>query len=201
MYTMTKFPNQQPNERIIMFLRRHWLFLFKIFVIFLILIIIMIAFDVGAYYATNVWENDVGFPIMILGNSAYFLFVLLFSFANFVDYYLDVWIVTNKRIVNVEQKGLFSRVVSEKELSRMQDVTSEVHGFIATFFNYGDIYIQTAGTKERFVFKQVPDAPHVAQEITNLVQKVRETEPLPERIEKTERRPANGQNERENDLL
>jgi uncharacterized membrane protein YdbT with pleckstrin-like domain len=109
--------------------------------------------------------------------------------------------VTNKRIVNVEQKGLFSRVVSEKELSRMQDVTSEVHGFIATFFSYGDIYIQTAGTKERFVFKQVPDAPHVAQEITNLVQKVRETEPLTERMEKKERRPANGQNERENDLL
>lgn len=173
---MTKFPNQQPDEKIIMFLRRHWLFLFKVLIIFAVLILVIGIFDYAAYYLTSIWESQLGFPIMVLGNSAYFLFVLLFSFANFVDYYLDVWIVTDKRIINVEQKGLFSRIVSEKELWRMQDVTSEVHGFMATSLNYGDIFLQTAGTKGRFVFKQVPDAAHVAQEIGNLVAKVRETQ-------------------------
>jgi hypothetical protein len=93
----------------------------------------------------------------------------MFSFANFIDYYLDVWIVTNERVINIEQKGLFSREVSEKELHKMQDITSDVDGFWATMLNYGDVYIQTAGEKERFVFKHIPFADEVARRISNLV--------------------------------
>jgi len=177
MYTMTRFPNQQEDENILIFLRRHWIVVFKFFIIFIILIVFVLILDVATYYFTNIWEGQMSYPLIVLGNSAYFLFVMLFTFANFVDYYLDVWIVTNKRILNIEQKGLFSRIVSEKEIVRMQDVTSEVHGFLATFFNFGNIYVQTAGTKERFIFKQVPNAAGVAQEISNLVTKTREEQP------------------------
>lgn len=176
---MTSFPNQQPDEKILIFLRRHWIALFKVIMTFILLVVLVILLDIGSYYFTNVWKSQVGYPLMVLANSAYFLFVMLFSFANFVDYYLDVWIVTNKRIVNIEQKGLFARVVSEKELSRMQDVTSEVKGFVQTFLHYGDVFIQTAGEKERFIFKQVPNAAEMAQKISNLVSKTRETKPLP----------------------
>ncbi len=174
---MTRFPNQQEDENILIFLRRHWIVVFKFFILFVLLVVFVLVLDVATYYFTNIWEGQISYSLIILGNSAYFLFVMLFTFANFVDYYLDVWIVTNKRILNIEQKGLFSRVVSEKEIVRMQDVTSEVHGFLATFFNYGNIYIQTAGTKGRFIFKQVPDAASVAQEISNLVTKTRESQP------------------------
>ena len=52
----------------------------------------------------------------------------------------------------------------------MQDITSEVKGFIPTFLNYGNIYIQTAGTQERFIFKDIPNAPEVTQEIIKIVQ-------------------------------
>jgi len=176
---MTKFPNQQPDENIILFLRRHWIVLLKIIIVFIVLLGIIALFDFGTYYYSNIWESKIGYPIMVLGTSAYVLFVMLFSFTQFVDYYLDVWIVTNKRIINIEQKGLFARVVSEKELSRMQDVTSEVKGFLETFLHYGNVFIQTAGEKERFVFQQVPEATEVAQKISNLVSKTRETTPRP----------------------
>jgi len=179
MYTMTSFPNQQPDEKIFIFLRRHWIALFKLVFIFIILIVFVLALDIFSYYLTNVWQSDIGYPLMILANSAYFLFVMLFSFASFVDYYLDVWIVTNKRIINIEQKGLFARIVSEKELARMQDVTSEVKGFVQTFLHYGDVFIQTAGEKERFIFRQVPNAADVSQKISNIVAKLREVRPQP----------------------
>ncbi|MFZ5364671.1 MAG: PH domain-containing protein [Patescibacteria group bacterium] len=179
MYSATKIPNQQPDEQVISFLRRHWIEPFKIASIFFTLLILLVALDYGLYAYTGVWESEWGYPLMALGNSAFVLFVLLFAFSNFVDYYLDTWIVTNKRIINVEQRGLFSRVVSEKELNRMQDVTSEVHGAIATFLNYGDVIIQTAGEEQRFRFKQVPNAAAVAQQIGNLVTSVRETRPFP----------------------
>lgn len=81
----------------------------------------------------------------------------LFGFFLWIDYYFDVWIVTNERIVNVEQKGLFDRQVSELRFNRVQDVTSTVEGLIPTMLNYGDVAVQTAGETERFLFRQVPD--------------------------------------------
>ncbi|HUT22500.1 MAG TPA: PH domain-containing protein [Candidatus Bipolaricaulota bacterium] len=179
MVSLTHFPNQQADETIILSMRRHWIAVFKLIVMFIALVGLILLFDLVAYEYTEIWSGEVGFSLMILGNSAYLLFVLLFSFSHFVDYYLDIWIVTDKRIINIEQKGLFARVVSEKELFRMQDVTSEVEGFWATFFNYGDVFIQTAGETSRFVFRQVPNASEVAQKISDLVTKTRETKPFP----------------------
>jgi uncharacterized membrane protein YdbT with pleckstrin-like domain len=88
----------------------------------------------------------------------------------FTDYYLDTWIVTNERIINIEQKGLFSRIVSELHLNQVQDVTSETHGIVATFLSYGDVHIQTAGARERFNFKQIDNPEKIKQIITKLVQ-------------------------------
>ena len=55
----------------------------------------------------------------------------------------------------------------------MQDITSDVEGFWATLLDYGDVHIQTAGEKERFVFKQIPFADEVARRISNLVSEYR----------------------------
>jgi len=59
--------------------------------------------------------------------------------------------------VNIEQKGLFVRSMSEIFLFRIQDTTSEVKGFFPSMFNYGDVFVQSAGEQERFLFHKVPD--------------------------------------------
>jgi uncharacterized membrane protein YdbT with pleckstrin-like domain len=84
---------------------------------------------------------------------------------------LDVWIVTGSRIVNIEQVALFSRNISELKHNKIQDVTSEVKGIIPTLFNYGDVYIQTAGNKQRFVFKQISDPTNTRNIIMQLQKK------------------------------
>lgn len=89
--------------------------------------------------------------------NTFLLFIWLYAFLVWVDYYFDVWIITSQRIVNIEQKGLFNREVSELQFSRIQDVTSVVDGFIPTILNFGDVYVQTAAEEERFVFRQIPD--------------------------------------------
>jgi uncharacterized membrane protein YdbT with pleckstrin-like domain len=60
------------------------------------------------------------------------------------DYYLNVWCVTNKRIVNVHQIGLFRRKIGSFRLERMQDVNVEINGVLATLLDYGTIHVQTA---------------------------------------------------------
>lgn len=96
------------------------------------------------------------------------MFLWLGLFISWIDYYLDIWIVTDQRIVNIEQIGLFRREVSELEHGKIQDVTSEVKGIIPTLFKFGDIYVQTAGEKERFVFKQIVDPVRVRNIIMQL---------------------------------
>lgn len=71
------------------------------------------------------------------------------------DFFLDVWVLTDQRVIAIEQRGLFARTVSEFDLSRIQDVTIEVNGIIPTMFNYGNLVARTASEHENFVFKQV----------------------------------------------
>ena len=147
-------------------------------IIFALLIIV----PALAYYT---FQNDFGdffkgqntYPVSILVISIYSLSIWLFFFHAFVDYYLDVWIVTNQRIINIEQKGLFSRIVSEQKLNRVQDITSEVHGIWATMMHFGTVYIQTAGEEPRFVFKQIPHPYDVRKVVNTLAEKYRKQHP------------------------
>ncbi len=69
---------------------------------------------------------------------------------------MDVWIVTDQRIIDIEQLNLFNRVVSEFRLDRVQDITIKVNGLIATLLGFGDIHVQTAGEMEKFLIKNAP---------------------------------------------
>ena len=173
MYSRRNFPNQKPNEHVLMFLRRHWISVVKIVLINLSMAVMPMIFYIGVAGYTDFLEVEAYLALFVFLVSAFYLFIILFAFANFVDYYLDVWIVTNQRVINIEQKGLFSREVSEKELGMMQDITSDVEGFWATVLNYGNVHIQTAAETERFIFKQVPFADEVARRISNLVSEYR----------------------------
>lgn len=171
-HMLNKFelPNRRPGEKIMLTLRRHWFVLFLLVMQTLLFVSIPFIFYIFLRTETpTVLEGDLSKPLLILGTSIYYLFIWMFLFNNFIDYYLDIWIVTTERIINIEQRNLFHRTISEKNLDRMQDITSEVKGMIPTFLNYGTVYIQTAGTTERFVFKEVPNAPEITQQILKIV--------------------------------
>lgn len=174
MLSLQSIPNQLPGEQIIKILRRDVFNIFKKFIIFLFFIVLLSFF---VFFINSLMPNitsQIYFPVLLLAGSAYILFVWLFAFFSFIDYYLDVWIITNERIINIEQEGFFSRTISEERLFRIQDVTSEVKGVFPTIFRFGNIYIQTAGEKERFVFEQVPEADAVRELIIKLAESDRE---------------------------
>lgn len=151
-------------------MRRHWSAPLEIFIYTVLLYAIP---AIGAWYywekVSALLEGQYAGPIIVLVASIYVLATWLFAFLEFTDYYLDTWIVTNERIINVEQKGLFTRVASELHLSSIEDATSEVGGPIRTFLDYGNVYIQTAGEKTRFVFKSVPHPEVVKQTVVQLI--------------------------------
>jgi len=100
--------------------------------------------------------------------SFYYLSTYLFFYGRFIDFYLDMWIVTNDRIVDIEQHSLFHREITELDLYRIQDVTASVRGVFSTLFKYGDVAIKTASSTSTIVFRNVPNPNHIREQLISL---------------------------------
>jgi len=174
-----RLPNQIPGEEIIRVIRRDSFILFKKVLFFLFLIIIsFVFFLVAISIFPNMLEGELSYPLIVVGSSIYYLFIWLIFFFSFIDFYLDVWIITSERIIDIKQHGFFSRVISEQRLDRVQDVTSEVHGIFQTVLNFGDVFIQTAGESQRFHFDDVPDPEKIRDIISKLIKKEGQAVPV-----------------------
>ncbi|OQB05918.1 MAG: hypothetical protein BWY19_00697 [bacterium ADurb.Bin212] len=161
------FPSQKTQEKVFLLLRRHWFTYFGFVAVAVIMSIPLLAVII-------VWINRPDYFSATMGNIAiilvfaYVLFALAIMLYGFIDYYLDVYIVTNERIVNVEQNGFFRRKISELHLHQIQDVSAKVDGMFSTMLHYGNVYIQTAGERENFIFQSIPNPYRVSKLIVDL---------------------------------
>jgi len=155
-FTKEKFKEIQEQENIIKIIHRHWFDIATQFVAILAAVgLMLVAFAFLPSYTSFFQENNSRNLILFM-ESLFALFIWIYGFFIWIDYYFDIWIITSERIINIEQKGLFVRSMSEVKYSRIQDVTAEEKGVIPTMLDYGDVFIQTAAEKERFVFRKVP---------------------------------------------
>ena len=108
--------------------------------------------------------HEIYFPLGVLLFSTYYLSICLFFYSYFVAFYLDMWVITNDRMVDIRQITLFARSVAELDLYQIQDATSEVKGVFPSLFDYGNVAIQTAGAHAQFMLLNVPH-PHQLREM------------------------------------
>lgn len=149
---MLKLSNE---EKILLVIRKHWFVMARtviMFVVFLLLppLVLTLMPYLAGYLGMERVEPLTNFLLAL-----YIMVLLVFLFLMWMDYYLDMWIITNERIIDVEQRGLFNRHIAEIPLQHVQDVTIEVRGIIETFLKFGTIRIQTAGERE-FNIEYVP---------------------------------------------
>lgn len=97
----------------------------------------------------------------------WWLVMWIAAFNTFTSYYLNEWIITTHRIVEINQHGFFNREVSSLLLNRVQDVRTDVDGIFATLFHYGTLTIQSAGASNHFQMHGIPNP----QEQRDLVMK------------------------------
>lgn len=174
------------GEEVIKIVHRHWFdilgqYLIS-FAIFFAMVGILIV--VPVYFPDMLEQGD--YLYVVFFESFVALILWIFGFIVWIDYYLDIWIVTSERVINIEQKGLFNRVISELKLSRIQDVTTEVNGIIQTVLNFGDVHIQTAGEESKFFLRHIPDPGGIKSILMDLQKnkEKEETDELGEMIEK-----------------
>lgn len=168
------FPGRQPDEKIVIVLHRHWfIFVHHVALLFTVAAVPpAIALIWSQIAVFELVSGSLSHTLISMAAALYYLFLWILMYGYWLDYYLDMFIITDKRIVDIEQAGLFGRTVAEERLYRIQDVTSDAQGIMATTLHYGNVYVQTAGKTERFIFENVSHPENVARTILELTDKI-----------------------------
>jgi uncharacterized membrane protein YdbT with pleckstrin-like domain len=133
------FPGQHDDEDVLLVFRQHPLVMRKELIYGLLAImIVIIPFDFAFTLAHPALESIASKILVIVP-----LIVLVVWLYTWVGWYYSVYIVTGQRIIEIRQKGLFNRRVSEWRLEMVQNVNYHVKGLQAVLFGYGDITAQT----------------------------------------------------------
>ena len=119
------------DEKVIKVVKPHW-FYFAPFALYLVLLLIMIGLG---------WSFLAHFPVMFL---IAFLMIVLVIYAAYFAYTRTVFILTDKRLINIETAGILNRNINILEYANIQSLDVEQAG-LENSFGFGKIKIQVAG--------------------------------------------------------
>ncbi|MBI1982277.1 MAG: hypothetical protein HYY87_02300 [Candidatus Levybacteria bacterium] len=163
------FQNQEKDEKILLFLRRHLLTNLSWLIPSLLLLLLPPLLGLFTPSLGNLFP-----PLLLPQNYLtvlllfYYLFVFNYMFISFISWFYNIGIITQKRVIDIDYSDIVHRYISYTKLNLIEDVTYRQTGFIRSLFNYGDVFVQTAGTHPNFEFLSVPQpakATHVIQEL------------------------------------
>ena len=159
----------QEGEHIEIKARKHWYSLFRssvgLFIVLLLPFVFWFLFSEQIEFGLNKFSISINITLLEFLIMVWFLFIWVRFFTVWTNYFLDVWVVTDRRIIDIDQKNLFRREVSTLRMERIQDVTMEINGIIATVLDFGNITVQTAAEKREFIMRDIARPGHVKSRI------------------------------------
>lgn len=169
----------EPGETILLKARKRWFVIFThafMMALLTILPIVLVNMFVlplitSLLPLTVISESDVIFYCIAWVWFVWMMFVVMWT-----NYYMDVLVVTNRRIIDMEQFVLFSREEVTIPLDRVEDVTIEIKGLLPTLLKFGKVQIQTAGAKREAVMFGIKNPEEVKNAIDSVLQVARREE-------------------------
>ncbi len=147
-------------EKVKMVIRRHWL----VFVILWVhaLAGLVINFVLHIIFWFDLWVNV--FSLIYLN------WFIVFMYIKWINHELDMYVVTNARIIWIEQVWFLNREVSQCALNDVQEANTKTKWFFSNMFDYGDLTIQTAWNASNFRMEFVPDPLWTSRKLLNTVE-------------------------------
>lgn len=143
----------EADEEVLKVVRKHWFIIVSELIgVAMFALVPIIFFTAGTEIPkafgvfdlhTERYASEITFAV-----ASWLLLSTLSGFVVWTHYYLDLWVITDRRIIAVEQIHFFNRTVGIFRLERLQDIEFSVKGLIQTFFNFGTLSAQTAGHME-----------------------------------------------------
>jgi len=173
-----KFATQNIGEKIYIIVRMHWIrnlgwilnnIIYALLPFGLIFLIQLVG--LAKWFETEL--PFLTFRIIVILILAYFSIIFTNLLKSFYDWYYDVYIVTNERIVDYIFSPFTGYVVTEAPLESIQDVEEKSLGFLADLFNYGSVKARTASTTGELSFDFIADPTKVRDIIMDLAKIVK----------------------------
>ena len=136
----------EEDETIVRIVHKHWLLgvktLFWPVLVFCVLVVVLAA----------AFSEPVLYVIGILASVT-----VVWGVRNFLDYYLDAWMIMDTGIVDVAWHGWFHRQSSRVLFSDVQGVSYEIQGLWGTLLRYGTISVEKISTGNAISLDSVPN--------------------------------------------
>jgi len=108
------------------------------------------------------------FPLFTLGEWGVLIFAVIvlsavfFAYRTWFGWQRTMFVVTDRRLVDIDQHGFFDRTISELFYSGIDDVSYRKKGLLSTIFGYGNVLIRTTGSAADIEVRRVrgPDKLH-----------------------------------------
>ena len=119
-------PDLAADEKVELILRRHWIVFVKIGFELLFLVISTIIIAMSAPTLSSVLPPALTYVLLII----YICVFLEFIYIQWINDELDLFVVTNKRIIGIEQISFLNRRISECSHGVVQEVNSQTQGVL-----------------------------------------------------------------------
>lgn len=156
-----RFENQGANEEVLLTMRAHPITLLPFFLnaaIFLFLI--FLSNFIIFHFLTS-------FQLAYI-NVFFILFIFMYVWIGIVNWYFNIGIVSNQQIIDVDFSAIGNKELTRTKLSHVEDITVKTGGFVPGLFDFGNIFVQTAGSEINTEFINIAhpgDAQHIIQNI------------------------------------
>ena len=156
------FINKDPEEEVILFLRKHPITNLKWIVVSFGMIVFPAFASVLPFFDSI--PSNFSFLLVI----SWYMVTFAYVFENFLNWFFSVNIVTDERIFDVDFYNLIYRKITDANIDQIQDVTVQIGGGLRTMLNYGDVIIQTAAEIPEIEFEAIPMPDRVAKVLREL---------------------------------
>jgi len=142
----------QADEKVLMEVRKHWLMIvIHAVILFALALIPLLVLPLILFYIFPTVVASIYFFV----SATWLLFVWVMFFVMWTNYYLDVFVITNKRFIDMEQIVLFTHDEVTVPMENIEDIKIEVKGILANILKFGDLQIQTAGATKETIAKHI----------------------------------------------
>ncbi len=159
----TSFESQASTEHVVLLLRKHPITQLKWILTAIAFAMVPLGFSFFPVYALL----PLGFRLGI--GLFWYLALFGYSFQSFLRWFYNVYILTDERVIDVDFISLAQKNITSAKIDNIEDITAESAGFSSTFFDHGNVLIQTAGAQQEITFESVPHPAKVTAVLNDLL--------------------------------
>jgi hypothetical protein len=152
---------QHADERILLFIRRDFITNIS-WIVFAVFLLIVPPFLPLFFEPLRIPLQYFDIPAQIIFTIFYYVAVGGYILMNFVTWFYDIGIFTQKRAVDIDFFNISFVSVATARLQDLKDVRYEQKGFYESLFDYGNITLSVVASGETLVYEHTPHPAEVA---------------------------------------